>query len=425
MTQPRAAFRFRLPSSSTARLTGAVASAVLVLAGCGVPAGGDRGPRTDGVVESPGATGTPPSIGTGAPDGAAPSGRAAGATAPSVAAPGEIELPLHSADLLVYSAESFTPGDLSAIERTKGVSDLLPFALAQTNLEERIVTVAAVPPAQYRRWTPSTSATLQAVWDRVAAGEMAVSAEINRKVVDAEGNLGLGNDASALRVHVGAWLTQVPRIDLTVNDGWIDRLGMRPDNAVLVTTGLTSPQEVKKKLQTLVGRGVSVQLLGPDLDTSAVQTALLTGGDVGAAIGSFSYTVLGGGRIAPDPAWVRANVRTEEVPILGTVTCHRVMLPQLRAALTEVVQRGLSATINPGEYAGCYYPRFIANSTSLSNHSFGTALDMNVPGNQRGTTGEMNREVVAIFKKWGFAWGGDWNWTDPMHFELSRIVTAG
>ena len=41
-----------------------------------------------------------------------------------------------------------------------------------------------------------------------------------------------------------------------------------------------------------------------------------------------------------------------------------------------------------------------------------------MPGNQRGTVGEMDREVVAIFKKWGFAWGGDWNYTDPMHFEM-------
>ena len=35
---------------------------------------------------------------------------------------------------------------------------------------------------------------------------------------------------------------------------------------------------------------------------------------------------------------------------------------------------------------------------------------------------KMDRQVVQIFKKWGFAWGGDWNYTDPMHFELDRIV---
>jgi hypothetical protein len=30
--------------------------------------------------------------------------------------------------------------------------------------------------------------------------------------------------------------------------------------------------------------------------------------------------------------------------------------------------------------------------------------------------------VVAIFKSWGFGWGGDWGYTDPMHFEMNRLV---
>ena len=113
------------------------------------------------------------------------------------------------------------------------------------------------------------------------------------------------------------------------------------------------------------------------------------------------------------------------VPILGTVTCHQALIPQLRAALQEVQQRGLADEIHPGEYAGCYYPRFIAGTTTLSNHSFGLALDLNVPGNLRGTVGEMDRGVVAIFKRWGFAWGGDWSYTDPMHFELSEVKHVG
>ena len=37
----------------------------------------------------------------------------------------------------------------------------------------------------------------------------------------------------------------------------------------------------------------------------------------------------------------------------------------------------------------------------------------------------MDRSVVAIFKKWGFAWGGDWGYTDPMHFEMNaELVPA-
>ena len=110
------------------------------------------------------------------------------------------------------------------------------------------------------------------------------------------------------------------------------------------------------------------------------------------------------------------------MPILGSVTCNKYIFPQLVAALTEIQARGLADKIHPGEYAGCFYPRFIAGTTKLSNHSFGLALDLNVPGNQRGTVGEMDRGVVDAFKRWGFAWGGDWGYTDPMHFEMARLV---
>jgi hypothetical protein len=101
------------------------------------------------------------------------------------------------------------------------------------------------------------------------------------------------------------------------------------------------------------------------------------------------------------------------------------LFPQLRAALTEVAESGLSSAIHPGEYGGCFYPRFIAGTHQLSLHAFGIALDLNVPGNQRGTTGEIDRRVVAIFEKWGFTWGGTWHYTDPMHFELNALVRAG
>jgi hypothetical protein len=151
------------------------------------------------------------------------------------------------------------------------------------------------------------------------------------------------------------------------------------------------------------------------------EQAELTG--TGADFGSFTYTYTPDGSIQPDPAWVSEYIRTESVPILGSVTCHKLMLPQLRAALQQVVNSGLADKINPGEYGGCYVPRFIASDPSnpVSLHTWGIAIDLNVPGNQRGTAGEIDRRVVAIFKSWGFAWGGDWDYTDPMHFELARL----
>ena len=68
-------------------------------------------------------------------------------------------------------------------------------------------------------------------------------------------------------------------------------------------------------------------------------------------------------------------------------------------------------------------PRFIAGTTTLSNHAFGLAFDLNVPENQRGTAsaGSTARSSRSS-QRWGFTWGGTWNWTDPMHFELNRLV---
>ena len=55
-------------------------------------------------------------------------------------------------------------------------------------------------------------------------------------------------------------------------------------------------------------------------------------------------------------------------------------------------------------------------------HAFGLALDLNVQRNLYGTPGGMHPDIVAIFEKWGFEWGGRWDRPDPMHFELNSIV---
>jgi hypothetical protein len=283
-----------------------------------------------------------------------------------------------------------------------------------------------VDPGEYRSFTPPKYAAFQEAWDRVAGGELALKQRMKGKVpADENGYLRLGAAADAPTVHVGAFVQQQPFIDAVVNKTWVETLGMTPDNALLVRTGSRAPATVKEKLAELLPPDTAVTLVDKatrfGVDPDEPQVAIVTG-TVADAVGVFRYTVLGGGRIAPDPAWVSSHISTEAVPILGTVTCNKLIFPQLRAALEEVIRRGLADKIHPDEYAGCYYPRFIAGSSTLSNHAFGLALDLNVPGNGRGTVGEMDRGVVDAFKQFGFAWGGDWGYTDPMHFEMAQLV---
>ena len=326
------------------------------------------------------------------------------------------------ADLMIKGQTALTPEVIERISALSTVKRSLVLSLGNVGIENRVINIGAVDPSAYRNFTIRESAELQEQWDRVAGGELAIDEPLGKRLQDDEGYVKLGNDEDAPRVHVGAYAPQVPQIDAVVNEKWGEELGIPQDNAMLINTGINSPRFVMKDLQKIVGEDAAVSILGPDLDPGAKQTAVLTGGSVAEAVGTFRYTVLGGGRIAPEQSWVDANIRTQPVPILGSVTCHRVVFPQLMAALGEIESRGLAGEINPGEYAGCYYPRYIANTQQLSLHSFGIALDLNVPGNQRGTVGEMNRDVVDIFKSWGFAWGGDWGYTDPMHFEMNAIA---
>jgi peptidoglycan LD-endopeptidase CwlK len=84
---------------------------------------------------------------------------------------------------------------------------------------------------------------------------------------------------------------------------------------------------------------------------------------------------------------------------------------------------------------GTYCWRMIANTTRLSNHSFGMTLDINAKNSNywqwdlqsesRPVTEDekclyrnsVPWEIVEIFEKQGFIWGGKWYHYDTMHFE--------
>lgn len=123
------------------------------------------------------------------------------------------------------------------------------------------------------------------------------------------------------------------------------------------------------------------------------------------------------------PRWVGRHIRTESVPILGRVTCHRKLLPQMRGALQELRDKGLAQLVRPSEYAGCYNPRFVATppGVRLSRHSWGIAFDINTSNNQFGQEPHQDPRLVRVMRKWGLLWGGQWPVPDGMHFEWTRF----
>lgn len=85
---------------------------------------------------------------------------------------------------------------------------------------------------------------------------------------------------------------------------------------------------------------------------------------------------------------------------------------------------------------GTFVWRKIAGTKRLSVHSFGAAVDINTkftdywrwsggkPGNVGAYRNRIPREIVEIFERHGFIWGGKWHHYDTMHFEYRPELIA-
>lgn len=363
----------------------------------------------------------------------------AGSSDWSVPAPGTLRAAPLPPRLVVVSERRLPARMLRRARTVPGVRAAVPMSLASMPVDGRTLTLAAGNPAQYRRFVPAHAARTRAVWLRAAAGEVVLAPTVATQLRQALGEeMLLGSGPGAVALRVGAFSPMPQSVDAFVNQRLGVRLGMTVDNAMMVAAPRTRLEQVSRGLRAVVGdRAAVYPLVQPVTDGASratrtrpeeavpqVGAAVLSGGSVAQAVGSFRYRYLPDGTVQPDPDWVAANIRTEQVPILGAVTCHRVMLPRLRWALREMVDRGLGHSIDPGDFGGCYVPRFIgyAPTNGLSLHTWGIAVDLNVSTNQRGSVGAIDPVVVDVFKKWGFAWGGDWAYTDPMHFELAVLT---
>jgi hypothetical protein len=139
--------------------------------------------------------------------------------------------------------------------------------------------------------------------------------------------------------------------------------------------------------------------------------------------GEFAIAPAAGDSVEIDRAWRDTWIVTVDFPIVGVTRCHRMVVPYIRAALDEVERTGLAGELDRTDFqiaGGCYNPRFNRGADpgySLSRHSWGIAVDLNPSTNPYGEDPTLVPEVVEIFKRWGFSWGGGWSVPDGMHFE--------
>jgi hypothetical protein len=326
--------------------------------------------------------------------------------------------PLVRPDVLVTVSKPLTAKEVHDVAILAPTA--VVFSTGAVRVNNVLVHVSSVSPATFRRFAAKGTAESNPVWQAVADGGLIASHDAAKRL-----GLVLGKD-----VHVGGktWLnlrlgalatTGIPDTDLVVDTATGKRLGLPASSAVLLNAGKADPVSLASKVRKVTGDGAKVDLLTPP---AANPVAFLTGSRAARAFGAFSYRYFPDGTIQPDARWVSENIVSASVPIFGTVTCHRLMIPQLRGALQDVVDAGLASKIH--SYDGCYVPRFIERNPThaISLHTWGIAIDIDASTNGRGGRGTMDPQVVQIFKRWGFRWGGDWSYPDPMHFEIGALL---
>lgn len=142
-------------------------------------------------------------------------------------------------------------------------------------------------------------------------------------------------------------------------------------------------------------------------------------------LGEFSYRPTVGSSILVAGSWTSRNIawKMRYTDIKLGNNCHRIVVDAIQGALTEIKKSGLSRfvnTQNSNRYGGCFvgrYNRLAGNFGAPSRHAWGMAIDINTDTNPQGGVPQMNCAVVRIFRKWGFAWGGNFWPADGMHFE--------
>lgn len=286
---------------------------------------------------------------------------------------------------------------------------------------------AAVDPRSYATFLPPADRSAMA---SVAAGEGilgSTSASLR----------GLGPGAileleRGTRVRIAAVLPDelVGAAELLVSRATGRRIGVVRDRYVLLqppngerVTSAELRGALRRLLPTDLGAFGVVQVRAPG------ETPYFRAGDavlppvlLKALFGEFGARTIRGqpGYVQVDPRWRRTHIVTTRVPLLGSVTCHRGIVPQLRAAMRELRDAGRADAIRT--FNGCFVPRFISRDPTalLSHHTWGIAFDVNLVGNYYGQTPHQPRILIRTLERYGFLWGGAFVVPDGNHFEYRR-----
>ncbi len=325
--------------------------------------------------------------------------------------------------LLVYADGTFTPAQVAAVGRATGTT------VAAVYLHEEDVASdnPAYPDVPVLAMVADPASYAAAAGDRglvgaLAGGAVLASSEAALRHVRRGGTLRF---ADGRRVRVAA---VVDDHVLGGNEIWLPaasstRHGDGADYLLVGDRGApdATAEAVRRALPhtaVAVEAGTANGYLGP-------ADRVLTQLQVKQRFGEFAIRRTGPTTFDQDPGWRARYLLTTHVSQLGTVTCNRLVMPALTAAMDEITRRGLGSTVHTADFqyeGGCWNPNVIpGEDATISRHSWGLAADINVDTNPFGYPPRQDPRLLSVMDAHGFTWGGRWLTPDGMHFEFVGI----
>jgi hypothetical protein len=151
-------------------------------------------------------------------------------------------------------------------------------------------------------------------------------------------------------------------------------------------------------------------------DASALPLGL-----VKARFGEFSLPSLRRG--GPDLAWKQRNLVTRELPLLGSVTCHRLVIEDLAAAMADLQRRKLDRLVDAAEFrrdGGCFRQRLLRDQNGrLTRHAWGVAVTIGVALDAAQRSPQVDQRLIKTLGGHGFVWAG--HLERPAHTQFNWV----
>jgi hypothetical protein len=174
-------------------------------------------------------------------------------------------------DLLIVAPKGLTARQVTRLRKITGVRNMIAFDGARITAASQSVNVIGVNPDTFRSWVPLRTASDQAFWTALTAGDFVAGAGAGKSLALKPGDYYrlVGSSAQSVKFGMAAKLG-LSGVDLLVNQATSVRLGLVREVAGLISAPGVSLPTLTRKVSKILGPSGKIEVLRGQLPVASV-----------------------------------------------------------------------------------------------------------------------------------------------------------